>query len=697
MHKMKEIFLIKQHRIVAVLFIFFFAISINATQWRNDTLCFGVAENFPPYEYTNAQGESVGSDIDLVRALSQEMRIKYNIKRAHWNELHEMLKRKEIDLLVSAIELSSNDSTFIYSDTYQSFSFVLAVLEKSSIKKMKDVEGKKVVMYNSPINRIFAQKLPVKFKNMYTKTELEALKLMFGDSDIAVFVNGDFLHHEVYKKRIKQKIRIIPTEQPSIPLYIRANKENKQLIEEINKAFYELQINGKYEEINKRWFPKEKSKKWTYSLFAVIFVIIISIIITLSLFIVFRKKTLISNQKRQERIRNIRQLIESFPMPLMLVKLKKGYKNKFTFDDIIFSNKQFYKIFGDVLTEGITSNLILKKSKQNFLSFTKKALQVDENISTIMEFHLKTGLIITTKLHAEVFEIEGQRYLLGLSIDITELLKAREKAHEDNIKKMNFLSNISHEIRTPLTAIVGFSQLLTEIEDPSLRLSYNEIIKTNNKELVTLMNDVLLLSKLEAKSLEINRNEVDLVPFFNEIEKKYKQEIIGNDDLELVVYHPYTSLKVLIDINRLNIVFECLLSNALKYTQRGTIEIGYYVHDDELIYFCQDTGQGIARERQVSIFNRFEKINTFKRGSGLGLTIVRTIMEQGKGKIGVFSEENKGTLMWGSVQSPIQVVFWDKFDNMRLNQILSQRIDGIWFDYTETEKRTYGKRNEKEN
>lgn len=690
-HKLVCMFLIK--RVFLLFFIFPFC--VVARDWKTEILRFGVAKDFPPYEYTNAQGESVGSDIDFIHALSQELGFSYKIIRGEWSELNNLLQQDKIDVFASAAKTPQREKKFVFSDPYQSYSFVFAMYKNAGIGSLEEINHQDVLMYQNVLNQEFVQKLPIQFTSVYTKTELEALELMLTRKYKVIFVNNAFLYGELSRRHLENEIEVFSAGLPSISLCLMAKKKNEKLIDFLNEGFYTLKITGKYEAINERWFPKMNNKKWDHSLFVILFVICIFIAVLLILIFVLRRRTLIVNRKHQVRMRNIRQLIENFPISLMMIQLEKDNQSDFSYRDIVFCNKQLKQTFGDISVSGLAP-LISEKSKDDFLNFTRYVLRTRKNTMQQMTLQLKTGIKIEAQLQAETFEVEKHLYLLGVAMDISELLKAREQAKKDNVRKMNFLSTISHEIRTPLNAIVGFSQLLTEIEDITLRDQYNQIIKKNNKELIALMNDVLLLSKLEAKSLQVENQHIDLVPIMYQKKLDYLREIEHKSEVNLVVYHPYSSLNVLIDLNRFIIILDCLVSNAIKYTEKGNIEVGYYVHNDELVCFCQDTGKGIAEDLQVCIFNRFEKLDTFQRGTGLGLTIVRTIIEQRKGKLGLYSVLNKGTLIWASVKLPVEYAFSEQSDDARIRQILSHRIDGFWFDYTGEEVKFYGIKNRKE-
>lgn len=241
-------------------------------------------------------------------------------------------------------------------------------------------------------------------------------------------------------------------------------------------------------------------------------------------------------------------------------------------------------------------------------------------------------------------------WVLGFSWNITklkkyetELIEAKEKAEQSDKFKSSFLANMSHEIRTPLNAIVGFSELLMDNStDYDERVEYVNIIKKNNNLLLQLVSDILDLSRLEARMIDYVYDQVDIHTLCNRIVMTCR---LRNDlEVPLVFNQDLPLYYVLSDENRINQVLTNLITNAIKFTHSGTIEIGYQlINDAELEIYVKDTGVGIPRENMTTIFDRFVKLNSFVQGTGLGLSICKNLVEQLGGRISVESEIGKGS------------------------------------------------------
>ena len=270
----------------------------------------------------------------------------------------------------------------------------------------------------------------------------------------------------------------------------------------------------------------------------------------------------------------------------------------------------------------------------------------------------------------------------GIARDITSLMNAQEQlrqetkqADESGMLKSVFLANMTHEIRTPLNAIVGFSDLLQVIEEPADRHEFIRIIRNNCDMLLRLINDIIEASNMNQGPIAIEANDVDFAIAFNDICQTLAQRV-EEPGVEFIVDNPYSSFNTHLDKGRMQQVITNFTTNAVKYTHQGHIKVGYrYVSEQQLpttigkslvmsadaagnaaepstgrsgIYmYCEDTGTGIPKDKQASVFERFVKLNDYVQGTGLGLSICKSIADRCEGHIGVSSEgEGHGSTFW---------------------------------------------------
>ncbi|RLD73557.1 MAG: hypothetical protein DRJ10_17705 [Bacteroidetes bacterium] len=284
----------------------------------------------------------------------------------------------------------------------------------------------------------------------------------------------------------------------------------------------------------------------------------------------------------------------------------------------------------------------LKKAEENI------QLQKEEIILQFDEIEAQRD-----KVEEQNVELEKHKNHLEELVEARtrQLLIAKEKAEESDRLKSAFITNMSHEIRTPLNAIVGFSQLLANTDSSKEKTTeFSNIISENSNSLVHLIDDIIDLSKIEAGKLAINKSACDIKSIFNDIYTVYHEKIkTGYTNLSFRLKSPLLNEKLIVhtDKNRLKQVLVNLLDNALKFTEKGQVEFGYSLQENNIQIFVKDTGIGIEKSKHKVIFDRFMKIDDDKmklyRGTGLGLSISKAIVTDLGGEIWVKSESGKGS------------------------------------------------------
>jgi signal transduction histidine kinase/ligand-binding sensor domain-containing protein len=291
-----------------------------------------------------------------------------------------------------------------------------------------------------------------------------------------------------------------------------------------------------------------------------------------------------------------------------------------------------------------------------FISLSRTNLELEARVNKrTMELTRLNHLLEekNDKISEQNVELEKhQNHLENLVADRTiELEDARMKAEESNRLKSAFLANMSHEIRTPMNAIIGFSSMLADSGLPDeKRVKYIQQVKTNGNNLNMLINDIIDISLIEAKQLNLHPTIFDVSKLLNDLHQVFMLENKDHFVFEYDNMNDPQNLMLNNDAHRFRQIMVNLLSNAFKYSEKGVIRYGYEVYETEVQFYVKDDGIGIDHQEQENIFMHFYKSNKNKsklyRGTGIGLAICKNLVTQMGGKIWVESEWKKGSTFY---------------------------------------------------
>ena len=239
----------------------------------------------------------------------------------------------------------------------------------------------------------------------------------------------------------------------------------------------------------------------------------------------------------------------------------------------------------------------------NVLTSEKKSVECDAVISgSYFLLNEEENMVLTVHDITQLKQAEKQ------------LALAKEKAENADLSKSTFLANMSHEIRTPLNAITGFAEILASANTEEEKAQYQEIIKMNADLLLQLVNDILDMSKIEAGTLEFVYTKVDINLLLSDLRQLFQMKV--NDaggNIQIIAEPSLPSCSIETDRNRVAQVLSNFTTNAIKFTQEGTISIGYEARDTELYFYVTDTGAGIPADKLPEVFGRFVKLNKDKK------------------------------------------------------------------------------------
>ena len=368
-----------------------------------------------------------------------------------------------------------------------------------------------------------------------------------------------------------------------------------------------------------------------------------------------------ADDELRESEKKLRQIIDAVPHMIYAKNCKGDFilANKATaesyglpVDAVEGRNQSFIHYHEEELSKFTGDDQLILDNKELMISTEEKFTDFkgEEHILQTIKIPFRSG-------------IANEAGLLGVSIDITERKKfeidlnfAKEKAEESDRLKTAFLANMSHEIRTPMNAIIGFSELLNDTElTNENRQEFVALINENSRMLLSLIEDIIDVAKIEAEQLKIIHGNCKINQILDELEIFFNNELekTTNARIKLKVSkgNPDPMFSILSDPLRFKQVMNNLISNAVKFTPSGVVEFGYQVKEEQTIqFFIKDTGIGLPPDKLGIIFERFRQAeeSTTKAygGTGLGLTISRKLIELLGGNIWVESELKNGSTFY---------------------------------------------------
>lgn len=667
-----------QKRIIRILVVFFIPIFINnglfaSYEAKNDTIFFRGNNDYPPYQLINASGQPDGFSVELLYAIGRTMGLNIKIDLGDWNTVRYELEQGKIDGLAAMSSSSERSRKVNFSTAYVFLSHSLFVRKGSDIESLDDISEMQVIVVKGDImhdylisNQLTKYVIPV--KNYQTAMRL----LSAGEYDCALInkLQGQFALNEFKLTNLKPVGAVI---QPN-ELAFAVNKNRPELVSQLNDGLQILKSTGEYDLIYKKWFGIYEQTDIKAKVITIIAWILIpfGIILTSILFWswslrkqvaskTFELQTELNERRRAEKeLLKEKSLLNSMINSIPDLIFYKDKDNRY-----LGCNDAFAKFSGiNYDIKGKTDFEIFQFDRaQQYHELDKRLIIENQQCRFESWEQSDTGKkYLLDTLKVPFTDEEGLPLgIVGICHDISErykneiaLTQAKEKAEESDRLKSSFLANMSHEIRTPMNAIIGFSDLLVDTEtDINEREELVSHINNNCNTLLHLIDDIIDLAKIEANELSVtlrdtNINAIlyELYDNFIETSKKInKSQILFKLQEDL----PHENIIIKTDPFRLKQILANLIENAFKFTEKGFIELGYKLSQREkkIEFYIKDTGIGIPKNKFEEIFERFNKIESDKsrlyRGTGLGLTITKNLLERLGGTIWLESEVGKGS------------------------------------------------------
>ncbi len=600
-----------------------------------------------------------GISHDILELISQKTGLIFDVEIDQWNNNLTKIKNGEIDLLPILNKSSQREEFLIFTQPYYDVFNYFFIRDDIKTTPIDDLTTLRVAI---PKDFSYAKQLNQFYPNLEiisTNTLTEAIFAVLENKADMLYDSYTALSYTLNKLSVNNIVPLMSSKRmPLNRLYMATSKDNHMLISILNAALTDISPTIK----NKIFIKWQKKKTnplllWTLALLTLISLLLILRAWVLSTEIKKRKK--VQQELRQER-KTFRRLIENSPDGIMIAINKQLVDcNKTAISMLGFTSKQ------EVINSKITDLIqVTQPDGSNSITLIKNMIRkcIDEGYA---RYKLKAHSKNKADFWIDVIQIPikylGENAIYILWRDITnhvkltqQLVDAQKQANKANKAKSQFLANMSHEIRTPMNAIIGFTDVLAERinDEKTNKIIYT--IKQAGNNLLSLINDILDLSKIEAGKFEIQTKAVNLHDLFNEICQLFSVSINKKDLAFEIDIDSTIPTSLILDPKCLRQVLLNLLGNALKFTDKGTIKLSAKIIavDDhhskvDLLIEISDTGIGIAQDQLNTIFNPFEQQegqdHNLYKGTGLGLAISQKLINKMNGSISVKSIINKGS------------------------------------------------------
>ncbi|HOH46283.1 MAG TPA: transporter substrate-binding domain-containing protein [Candidatus Cloacimonadota bacterium] len=625
--------------------------------------------SYPPYEYIDSKGRPSGYNVELSKIVAEELGMTPVFRLAKWNRIREDLDSGKIDLVQGMAFSTARAQTVFFSNPHTRTWRAVFVRKNSKAQSIKDLMGARILLQEGDIAKEYFTNQEFSGELIELPNQDNALHLVNSGTGDAALVNYMLGMYLVQNQNLTEVKALQGEVFPKF--YCMASKD-PELIERVNDVLERISSDGRLEELHAKWFGEydrehlnisnrlrmvRQVQYYLWGLFAFTLLGLGSLFFFLSR----RRRRLQRQLESKNKLYN--DLLMDFTIfhrgPLI------AYKNKINPYRLLYVSE-------GLKAWGYNPNIALAR-EEGFVDLVHPEDRVwldkelDVQVTAKVESETRQFRILTKTgeirwamdFNLILYPENEEPVVYGYMVDITrikqmegELLEAREKAENANAAKDYFLASMSHEIRTPLNGILGFIQVLMQMEASPEQMEYYKIISSSGNNLMKLVNDVLDVSKIESGKMELVISEFDLTFMMKDVIKAFalnRQKssvdvrLKLSDKLPPILYG---------DMMRLKQILINLLQNSMKFTEEGYIELTADIYnqsgaDVRILFSVADTGIGIDPKKQTDIFDNFSQLdNSLTRrygGTGLGLAIVKRLVELMNGFIWVESEPGEGS------------------------------------------------------
>nr|WP_320119254.1 transporter substrate-binding domain-containing protein [uncultured Marinifilum sp.] len=608
----------------------------------------------PPNAYHNEKGEYVGLLVDFQKEI--ESQLNYKFKTRHFNTWSELINYSKTaqNFVIVGIAASYKRKNFLsFTNSFVKIPYVIVTKKNSPISSMDDLKGKKVCIVSNYTANDYIEKYYPEIIIHGVKNDLEGLRGVISNTYDAMIINQMYASFIIEEQGITN-LKIEAESGYMNRLSAATSINDQELFKLLDWAVDQITIQ-KQKQLFRKWVyavAPGTSPKIKNTIIIVLTILVFCLILLWIWLTSLRRIVRRQTHKLQESELKYRKIIESSYDAIYI--MHNG--------QLQMANQSFINMFGYSQSECKAQYFLVEKlihpSSRAQIVNRIEMLKRGETPANFFEIcgQTKSGVKLDLQISENYFRSNNILISQGIIRDISqqkkdkaELIKAKDKAEESDRLKSAFLANMSHEIRTPMNAILGFTNLLKRKDINSNKQNqYINIIEESSTRMLSTINDLVDISKIESGQMELDYSEVDLNVELQYIEQFFLPEA-KKKNINLIFNSIISDTKpiVISDKEKLSSIITNLIKNAIKYTNSGTIEFSYTIDNNFLKFKVSDTGIGIDKAMQDKIFNRFiqadHEATKVIEGSGLGLAICKAYVEMLGGKIWVESEKNKGS------------------------------------------------------
>ncbi|MCT4507887.1 MAG: transporter substrate-binding domain-containing protein [Tepidibacter sp.] len=648
--------ILKKYILIIIVLISCTSISSTEEIFKNhEQIKITVIREWKPFSYLDSKGNPKGILIDFWKAWGTINNVKIEFKEpTYWAKSIELIKNGEENIHLGLFYKDDRLEYMDFGSTIIDIMTGIYVQEDINAFNINDIKDLGIAVTEKNYAKYYLEKNYPNIKLLVYKDLKEVMEAVDRGKVKAVCVdyhnnirNISFYYPELNNFELLQTIY-------TQPLRVGVKKGEKELLTFINNGIKNMSY-GEMEGVKSRWeymtIYLTKNNIKNYTLIVSTIVIIFLLINTL-----FLKHRIAQGVKRLlENEESYKKLVKLCPDGIFVHQ--KGR--------IVFVNEATIKILGEDDIKNIIGKSVTEFVKDDYKKSVLDNLnKVEKSNITIPAFEEKivksNGEIIDVEMSINIITYKGKPAVLTIIRDISQR-KEKEKEKQNVLMeklkyeklKTEFFSNISHELRTPLNILLGSIQLIDRVSDDNIYQQneyykkYSPMMKQNCYRLLRLINNLIDTTKIDAGFLKMNFKNYNIVQVIEDITMSVG-EYIKSKDLN-IIFDTYTEEKIIkCDADKMERVILNLLSNAIKFTDEGgSIFVNIYEKNETVRISVKDTGIGITKEEQETIFERFRQVhpllNREKEGSGIGLSLVKSIVEEHKGKIYLNSEYGKGS------------------------------------------------------